>query len=98
MISDRPFLFHIYIPCGKTFYLVPRSSVKVWIKYQGHIFLKNGHYVRIKCFTNTAFVFNYFLLHREIKERPKSAGDKGRQKTTGSNKDVNKTRKSSGNC
>ena len=33
-LSDRAFLFHMCIPCGKTFSLVSRSSVKVKIKYQ----------------------------------------------------------------
>ena len=38
MLSDRAFIFHIYIPWGKTLSLVPksRSSVKVKVKYQGH--------------------------------------------------------------
>ena len=38
----RAFIFHMSIPCDKTFLLVPslRSSVKV--KYQGHTFQKTG--------------------------------------------------------
>ena len=34
MVSDRAFIFHIYIPWGKTLYSVPksRSSVKANIK------------------------------------------------------------------
>ena len=44
MVSDRAFIFHVYMyfPWGKTLSLEvkPRSSVKV--KYQGHSFRKNG--------------------------------------------------------
>ena len=38
MVSDTAFIFHMCIPCGKTFSVVPRSrsSIKVKIKYQGH--------------------------------------------------------------
>ena len=44
MVSDRAFIFHIYISWGKTLPVVPksRSSVKVKVKYQGHSFRKNG--------------------------------------------------------
>ena len=44
MVSDTVFIFHIYIPCGTTLYIVPksRSSVKFKVKYQGHSFGKNG--------------------------------------------------------
>ena len=54
MISDSAFIFHMYIPCSKTFSFVPRSRspVKVSMKYQCHIFQKwllRGH----SCFTNT---------------------------------------------
>ena len=40
MVSDRAFLFHIYILWGKTLSLVPmlRPFVKVKVKYQGHSF------------------------------------------------------------
>ena len=51
MVRDRDFIFHMYIPCGKTFSLVPRSisSVKVSVKYQGHLKKnKNGPYGGIK--------------------------------------------------
>ena len=39
MVSDRAFIFHMCIPCGKTFYVVPKSksSIMVSVKYQGHI-------------------------------------------------------------
>ena len=39
MVSNRAFIPGMSIPCGKTFSLVPRSwlSVKVKVKYQGHI-------------------------------------------------------------
>ena len=46
MVSDdTAFIFHIYIPWGKTLSLVPksRSSIKVKVKCQGHCFQKNGH-------------------------------------------------------
>ena len=40
MVSDTAFIFHMYIPLGKTFSLVSRSrfksSVKVKVKYLGH--------------------------------------------------------------
>ena len=44
MVSDRVFIFHIYIPYGKSLSLVPksRSSVKVRVKYQWHSLRKNG--------------------------------------------------------
>ena len=38
MISDRAIIFHMCIPCSKTFSLVQRSYVKV--KYQDNIFQK----------------------------------------------------------
>ena len=47
MVSDRAFIFHIFIPWGKALSSVPksRSSVKVKVKYQGHSFLKkNGRF------------------------------------------------------
>ena len=42
MVTDKAFIFHIYIPWGKTLSLVPksRSSVKVKVKYQGQNFQK----------------------------------------------------------
>ena len=45
MVSDRAFVFHIYISWVKALSLVPksRSSVKVKDRYQGHGFWKNGH-------------------------------------------------------
>ena len=44
MVSDRAFIFNIYIPLGITLSLVSKSksSVKVKIKYQGHSFQKNS--------------------------------------------------------
>ena len=44
MVSDRAFIFHIYIPWSKTLSLVPqpRSSVKVKVKYQGQSFRKKN--------------------------------------------------------
>ena len=42
MVSDIALIFHMCIPCGKTFSLIPRSRppVKVHVKNQGHIFTK----------------------------------------------------------
>ena len=44
MVSGTTLIFHISTPCGKTFSVVqrPRLSVKVNVKYQGHIFSKDG--------------------------------------------------------
>ena len=44
MISDRPFIFQIYISWGKALYLVPKatSSIKIKVKYHGHSFRENG--------------------------------------------------------
>ena len=43
---DRAFIFHIYIhiyiPLGKTLFLVPKSRSSVKVKYQGHSFRNNG--------------------------------------------------------
>ena len=55
MVSVRPFIFHIYIPCGKTLSLVPksRSSVKLMHRYQGHSSRKKMAVVKIcTCMTN----------------------------------------------
>ena len=40
MKTDKIFIFHVCIPCGKAFSLEPgsRSSVKVKVQYKGHIF------------------------------------------------------------
>ena len=40
MVSDKTLIFHMCIPFGKTFSLVPssRSSVKIKAKYQGNTF------------------------------------------------------------
>ena len=40
MVSDRTFIFHMCIPCDKTFLLVPSSRSSVKVKYQGYSFLK----------------------------------------------------------
>ena len=37
MSSRRAFIFHMCIPCCKTFSVVSRSSVIVKVKYQGHL-------------------------------------------------------------
>ena len=45
MERDRAFIFHIYIPQGRTLSEVPksRSFVKVKVKYQSHSFRKIDH-------------------------------------------------------
>ena len=46
LVSVRAFVFHMSIPCDKTFLLVPssKSSFKVKVEYQGHdLEKKNGH-------------------------------------------------------
>ena len=40
MVSDRVFIFHIYIPWGKTLSIAPKSRSSVKVKYQGHSFRK----------------------------------------------------------
>ena len=61
-----------YLPCDKTFLLVPssRSSDKVKVEYEGHNLKKwplRGHL----CFTNTSIfflcVFFFFLIEKKIK-------------------------------
>ena len=37
MESDRAFIFHMCIPCGKSMSVVLRSRSSVMVKYQGHI-------------------------------------------------------------
>ena len=41
MVSGRAFIFHIYIPWGKTLSLVPKSKPSVKVKYKSHIFFLN---------------------------------------------------------
>ena len=43
LVRLRAFIFHMSIPCDKTFLLVPSSRSSVKVKYQGHSFKKNGH-------------------------------------------------------
>ena len=40
MVCERAFIFQLHISLGKTLSLVSRSSVKVKVKSQGHIFQK----------------------------------------------------------
>ena len=59
MVGDRAFLFHIYVPWGKTISLAPksRSPVKVKLKCQGHSFRKKKKKWPLRrhlCFTNTS--------------------------------------------
>ena len=37
IVSDRAFMYNMCIPCGKIFFMVPRSAVEVKLKYRGHI-------------------------------------------------------------
>ena len=57
MVSYRAFTIHMCITFGKTFSFVPmsRSSVKVYVKYQGHIFQKNCHYKGISASISRLF-------------------------------------------
>ena len=51
MVTDRAYIimFHMCIPCGKSFSSVPRSksSVKAKVKYEGHNLQKNGRNIGI---------------------------------------------------
>ena len=49
MVSDRAFIFHIYIPWDKALSLVPDSwsSFKVKVKHQDHSFRKQGRCIRV---------------------------------------------------
>ena len=40
MVSDKAFIFHIVIPFGNNFSLVPRSRLSVKVTNQGLIFQK----------------------------------------------------------
>ena len=56
MVDHVAYKFHMCIPCGKTFSLVPRSrlSVSIKVKYEGHIF-QNLWLQGYLCFTNVSF-------------------------------------------
>ena len=54
MVSDKAFKFHMCIPWGKTFCLVPRSKSPVQVKYQSHSLQK----LAIAC----AFLFHKHIL------------------------------------
>ena len=56
MVSDRAFIFYMYIPYGKTLSLVPKSTSSVKVKYQGHSFQKQ------KMAVAGAFVFHKPML------------------------------------
>ena len=43
IFHDKAFIFHMCIPCSKSFSLVPRSRPYAKVKYQGQVFTKNGH-------------------------------------------------------
>ena len=62
MVSDRAFIFHIYIPNGKTLSSVAqsRSSVKVKVKYQGHSFRLNDHCGGISVSQTQLVYFDFF--------------------------------------
>ena len=60
MVSERGFMIHRCIPCGKMFSFVPRSrsSCKVKIKYQGDIFQTNLNIGNKFCkVSDRAFIF-----------------------------------------
>ena len=42
LVRVKAFIFHISIPCDKTFLLVPSSRSSVKVKYQGNSIRKNG--------------------------------------------------------
>ena len=42
MVSDRAYIFHIYIRQGTPLSLVPKSGSSVKVKYQGRSYRKNG--------------------------------------------------------
>ena len=42
MVSDRAFIFHICIPCGKTVSLVPKSWSFVSVKVKGHLSMSSS--------------------------------------------------------
>ena len=63
MVSDRAFIFHIYIPWGKIPSIAPKSRSSVKVKYQGHSSRKKNPLWGYSCFTNTLllFVFLFFF-------------------------------------
>ena len=67
MVSDRGFLFHIYmyVPWSKTLSLVPksRSSFKVKVKYQVTVFEKNGRCGDVNV-SQTQRVYFWFMVSK----------------------------------
>ena len=59
MVTDRAFVFHIYIPWGKTLSNVPKSRSSVKVTYQGHSFRK-------KIAVAGPFVFDKYILFTNI--------------------------------
>ena len=61
MVSDRAFTFHMCIPCGQTFSLVPRSRscMNVKVKYQPPFFKKNGCYRPLVFHKHILFACSY---------------------------------------
>ena len=50
MVSDTAFLFHLFVPWGKTLSLVPKSRSSVKVKYQGHSFREKKKKILEKVF------------------------------------------------
>ena len=72
MVSDTVFIFHMCIPRGWTFSSVPtsRPSVKVKVKYQGHLFKEwplpdHSCFIYISCF-NLSYSSDKWLIARSI--------------------------------
>ena len=69
MVNDKAFIFHVYIPWGKTLFRIPksRSTVKVKVKYQGPRFRKkkkkNGGCGGIR-FSQTQLVYFRFMVSK----------------------------------
>ena len=85
MVSDRAFIFHIYIYCipwGKTL-LVPKSGSSVKVKFQGHSFLLkkkkkraiaeafmfHKHIFRVQKISELLLVLVPFCLHLTVGQR-----------------------------
>ena len=67
MVSNTACIFHMLIPCGKTFSLPPRVRSRSNIKIK--FFIKCLLW-RHSCFTNTSYLF-FLLIKIEFSGRPK---------------------------
>ena len=66
MVIDTVFIFHIYIPWGKTLSLVPKSRSSVKVKYQCLIFLKNGRCGGICVSQHTSCLLYFSITNKAI--------------------------------